>query len=163
MNAVKRGRVLRNLELMLQCEKSVAEFYQTCAKTWPQEFAFWSDLAAGGLVRSMRLQLMEPRVEDSESAADSIRIFNPAALTTFLAWVDTSRERVASGTIDKRGALAIARDLERSPILNEQYLVTRRTDPALANYLLSFATEYGEQTKRIEARLGETFETAKVA
>jgi len=163
MDAVKTGRVLKNLEMMLQCENAVTAFYQTCAKAWPRERVFWSDLAAGSLLRYTRLQLMQPRAENSESAADSIRVFHPGALTTFRAWVESSRVRVHSGEIGMRGGLALARDLERSPIVNEQYLVTRRTDPELADYLLSFATDYGEQTKRIEARLGESFATAKVA
>lgn len=160
MDAIKTGRVLKNLELLLLCENAVADFYQTCARTWPRDFVFWSDLAAAGLVRSLRLHLMQPRAENSEHAAASIRIFTPAALTCFLTWVKTSGARVRSHEIGKRGALAIARDIERSPIVNEQYLVTRRTEPELANYLLSFATDYGEQAKRIEARLGASANAA---
>lgn len=141
MDAVKTERVLRNLELMLRCEDAVAEFYQTCASTWPRESEFWNELVTGGLVRSARLLLMRNRVEDSESAADSIRLFPPAALTTFLAWVERSLARVRSGEIGRYRALSIARDVERSPIVNEQFLLSRATDPDLANSLLSFSED----------------------
>lgn len=160
MDAEKKERVLNNLNLILRCEDAVAVFYQTCAGTWSRDMEFWSELAAGGMVRSTRLHLMRNRVEDSESAADSIRLFPPAAMNTFLTWMERSSARVRSGEIGKCRALAIARDLERSPIVNEQFLVTRGTDPGLANYLLAFATDYDQFKKRIEGYLDQSVTVA---
>lgn len=154
MEAKKLQQVVKNLDLLVSCAEAATIFYQECHRTWPEESAFWSDLAADGMVRTTRLQLMGYRAKDSNGAARSIRIFKPEVLATFLAWIEKNRSGVRSGTIDQRGAAAIARELERSPILNEHYLVGRWTDQPLANYLLSFATDYGKHAQHIEQLLG---------
>ena len=163
MKATELAQILRNMDLLMSCEEAVMDFYQACAEAWPREREFWGDLAADELVHTTRLQLMRDRAEGSAHAARSIRIFPPAALATFRSSVEGSRERVQSRKISHREALAIARDLERSPIVNNHYLVARSAEPGLANYLLSFATDYGEHSQLIEERLNRAVTMERVA
>jgi len=163
MNDQGLDRVFKNIDLLLSCGEAMVEFYQTCAQTWPRESQFWGDLALDEMEHMTRLQLMQQRAKDSKNVAASIRIFSPAALATFHAGATSSRARVRSGEIKKRGALSIAREMERSPIVNDQYLVTRQTEPELANYLLSFATDFDKHTKQIDGRLGTLAGTAQAA
>lgn len=162
MDAKGLQQLVKNLDLLVSCTEAATSFYQECHRMWPEERTFWSDLAADGLVRTTRLQLMGHRAKDSNSAARSIRIFKPEVLATFHAWIEKNRSGVRSGAIGQRAAAAIARELERSPILNEHYVVGRWTDQPLANYLLSFATDYGKHAQHIEQLLGRPA-TARMA
>ncbi|HWR98108.1 MAG TPA: hypothetical protein VN317_06765 [Candidatus Methanoperedens sp.] len=157
------ARVLDNLEALAACGEAAADFYQACADAWPKERDFWSDLAVDEVVQEARLRLMRPRARDSAETAKSVKLYPPAALNGFLAWVKASRDRVRTGDLDRRGALAIARDLERSPIMSEHFRVTRTTGHRIAHYLLGYATEFGEHERRIAARLASEPATARVA
>ncbi len=157
------GRVLGTLDALAACGEAVADFYQSCADVWPDEGDFWSDMAVDEVVQAARLHLMRLRARDSADAAESVRLFSPAAVNGFLAWVKVNRERVRTGRIDRRGALAVARDLERSPIMSEHFRVTRATVERIANYLLAYATEFGDHEQRIAARLSCQLPTALVA
>lgn len=157
------ARVSANLEVLAACEEAVAEFYEACAQAWPEERNFWNDLAVDEMVQAARLHLMRLRAGDSVDVAESVRLFPPPAVQRFIGWVRAGRDRVRTGRLDLRGALAMARDLEQSPIMGEHFRVTRETASRVADYLLAYATEFGDHERRISTRLELELRPARIA
>jgi hypothetical protein len=56
-----KERVSQYLTLLVRCEEAVGEFYRVCAATWPEEAAFWQNLADEELDHAVRLEMVQAR------------------------------------------------------------------------------------------------------
>lgn len=119
--------IVEILQLMVETELAIEEFYNTCARTWKEDAEFWSTIAdeekkhAENITRMKEILLIKPVHFEKN------RPFNPAAIKTIINYIKDNTQKVKQGALEKSRAFFIARDIEQS-LIEQRYGDTLKTD-----------------------------------
>jgi rubrerythrin len=116
------------LDEMEEVEFAAADLYRRFAGSFPADRIFWQGLAAdedghAAMVSDLRASLFR-----NGSPFEVVRL-NAAVLATFRQGIEQHALRLQRGEISRRGALFIARDLEKTMIESGFYRAVRSEKP----------------------------------
>jgi len=112
--------LLDMLDKMAQLELVISGFYQTAAEAFPEDAAFWKDMAKAEVRHAGYLKQIEDILKRKPQEFETGRALNMTATDFFIANVKKSREQLKNGKFNKRQLLFTALDLEQS-ILESKY------------------------------------------
>jgi hypothetical protein len=95
-------------------ELSIGQYYESCAREWPDDRQFWLSIHADELKHAQFYDQISESVREGLINAMPGRRASPAAIKTIQAGIVANTGKVQSHLLSKTQALAIARDLERS-------------------------------------------------
>ncbi len=144
---------LETLALLAQAELAVGRLYGLCAQRWPQYADFWEKLAHREQQHSQYAQMLATLVETKPDEFRQGRNFTPAAINTFIGWVENASARVAKGELDSRKAFFAALDIERSVIKRNFFQIVETDNKELAGFIKKVAAETLEHSRLINTEL----------
>jgi hypothetical protein len=121
--------IQETLEAMREAELAVAELYEACAETWPQDPPCWKELSAEERRHAENLSKMSALLAARPDVFSPGRPFRAAAVRTFIKGVRWNRDRVKSGELDLARFYSVARDLENSLIESRIAEIVITDDP----------------------------------
>lgn len=150
-----KERVSKYLTLLVNCEEAVGTFYRACGEVWPEEAAFWHNLADEELDHAVRLEMIQERIRATPHGIGLVHPYSEGTIQAFLRSVKESTAMVRGGLITRSSALAHARDLEQSRIGSQPLRGLSFDDPRFARYEQEFSAGILEHSQRIVDRLQE--------
>jgi len=156
MDAKELAGVSAYLKLVSEAEKAVAEFYEACAKTWPED-GLWAELAPQEREHSRIALELLAMVEKAPEKFKPLRPLNIKALEIFIAVAADYKQKTSAMAFKKVNALAAARDIERSIIESRYDQTLSSPDPlygTLVTKMISETASHMEKINRSLAALG---------
>lgn len=135
MKIAEVANVLQILESIGRLEVTMAEFYATCAEVWTADSSFWQSLQEEEHQHSQNIEKMAAIITRRQDHFELNRTFNPTAINTFIAYVNSMIQRVREQReprLEPAQVLAIARDMEQSIIEGKYNEIVKTKD---AEYL----------------------------
>lgn len=124
-----RAVVVEILRLMREIELAVADLYRRFAAAFPQDRALWEDLSRDEDGHAETVSALRGLVERTGLPATAGRV-NLATLGTYLKGLEYHVGRLGKGGINRKSALFIALDLEKTLIERAFYATIKCDDPA---------------------------------
>ncbi len=123
------NNLMERLNLMIECELAVAEFYGKCSQAFEKDKSFWDNLAKEEAQHAKIITRLSEAVKKAPQQFQIGKSFPHAALKTFISGIRTNLEKLASGGITEHQAFIIARDIEYA-LIEQQYVQVIKTDNA---------------------------------
>ncbi len=108
--------LIKILELMIQSEMSVEAMYRACNNRWPEDSGLWEKLISEERGHAEIIKKMIEMIATDSTAFSQNRTFHSEALKTFIFGIHENTNKISMGTMDKKRALIISRDIENSII-----------------------------------------------
>lgn len=116
------------LSLMREIELAVADLYRRFAASFPQDRAFWEDLVRDEEGHAETVTALRLHLEKSEVPVAAGRV-NLATLGTYRKGLEYQIGRLKKGELNRKSALFIARDLEKTLVERAFYAAVKSDDP----------------------------------
>ncbi len=127
--------IVKALQLMVEIELAMEEFYNTCAYTWKEDAEFWSSIADEEKKHAENITRMKEILLNKPDRFEKNRLFNPAAIKTTIDYIKDNTQKVRQGALKKDRAFFIARDIEQS-LIEQKYSDVVKTDDFEYNSLI---------------------------
>lgn len=108
--------ILEVFPLLEKLEKTMEEFYTSCASAWPQDAACWESLARQENKHAVYVKKAAELILRSPGEYSAGRAYNPAGVRTVLKGIEENMEKIRERRIPFRRALFLSRDIEKSLI-----------------------------------------------
>ncbi len=119
--------VLNLLEVLMEAELAVSEFYGACADTWDEDKDFWLHLVGEEKKHAENIKKMGAIISRMPDQFTAGRPITPIAVKTFISDLKNKTECCKNGEIQREKILFIARDIEKS-IIESKYAEIVKTD-----------------------------------
>jgi rubrerythrin len=145
------GEILR---LMREIELAVADLYRRFAAAFPQDRALWEDLSRDEDGHAETVSALRGLIGRSELPAAAGRV-NLATIGTYLKGLEDHAGRLRRGEINRRSALFIALDLEKTLIERAFYATIKCDDPAYRALQDRIERETGSHLRKLEDHIAK--------
>lgn len=147
-------RILGVMRLLARCEGSVSRYYRACAVALGDGDGLWSSLAGEEAGHRTLVLLMMERVRKAPSRFRLGDASLEEMLLAFICGVERQRALVEAGAADRRGALVMARDVERCLLEAGMLDFVESTDPMYLDHRRTILAETAEHAARLAGELG---------
>ena len=143
----------QTVELLAQCEEKLAELYQVYADRFPEEAAFWEQLAKEERGHARWVQALLPGVRKRLITFREDRFGSPA----FMLFYDYIVQRLQEirNPITLLGALIVAVDIENTLVEKSFYDVFTTADPESARLLALLSRSSDAHLRRVREKWRE--------
>lgn len=124
--------VLKIISVMIEVEKTVGSFYQSCAEVFLRDSDFWTSLADEESLHADILAQLSKMIARKPHRFEPGKLFSSAALRTFISRILSEKERLSNGTLTMQNALMVAYHLETTII---EYGYTKIIETDESKYL----------------------------
>jgi rubrerythrin len=143
----------REIEVMIDIEKSLSSFYEKCAELFPQDAEFWSDLSKDEQHHANVLKTLAKATLKRARHFEVGKSFGSGSLVTFLNQVRANLARLDCDPLKERDALMIAYHMEGT-LVEQKYAEVLKTDkPEYVNVLEKILDETRMHKKKLVARM----------
>lgn len=119
--------VRKELEVMIEIENSLSEFYQKCGELYPESKKFWSDLSKDETYHADVLTTLAKATLTRARHFKVGKAFGSGSLGSFLNQVRSNGTKLCSDTVTERDALMIAYHMEAT-LIEKKYTEVVITD-----------------------------------
>lgn len=119
--------IRKELEVMVEIENSLSEFYQKCAELYPESGEFWSDLSQDEKYHAQVLMTLTKATLTRAKHFEPGKSFGTGSLRTFLNQARANWERLCSSPMTERDVLMIAYHMEAT-LVEQKYTEVLKTD-----------------------------------
>ena len=116
MNPQTLQQLLKVMEDMADLEVTLANLYQTCSETFPEDKHFWTAIQHQEENHATSLRKIAALVAANPKDFEIDRTFNAAAIRTIKSGIATHIDALKRGEISRAKMMTIARDIEGSLI-----------------------------------------------
>ncbi len=117
----------KEMDVMIEIEKSLSAFYDKCADLFPEGGEFWSDMARDEQHHADVLRILAKATLKRARHFEVGKSFGSGSLATFLNQITANRDRLGSDPLKERDALMIAYHMEGT-LVEQKYTEVLRTD-----------------------------------
>jgi hypothetical protein len=118
---------------LAQNERKIAALYSACAEKWPEDRDFWLMLVAAEEKHAVMIESMSEILMRKPDLFESGRPFNMTAISSSMAWIESNRDKLKKGSLNKEHLLIIARDIEQSILEAKFAEIVRGNDLEYSN------------------------------
>jgi len=123
-------RIVATLKVLLDSELAVADFYDACARQWPQDADFWNEISAQERKHAEWIDQIQGIISSRpDRFSPGTWNGNETVVSTFIKGIRWNTQRIANGEIERPNAFFVARDIE-SAIIESKFHGIVRTDDA---------------------------------
>jgi len=155
MSSQNLERVLPVMKVMEQVERTIANFYEVCAETFPLNREFWERLVEEetGHAEAVK-ELMRAAMENPDMCAigDSSPL---EALESFTARVNTNFEQLRMGHLSEEKALLVAYLMENTFIEGKYAEIIKLKDTYRAKMFAKLSSDSIEHRNRVLKKMRE--------
>jgi hypothetical protein len=145
--------MLDALKALIRLELKVGEFYEACARRWPEDEQFWLAVAHQEEVHARAIERMASLIAKNPALYAPARAIRVAAVNTIVAGIESTMEQLQRGQVVKLRALTTAVDLENSLMEKGFFAMIQTADPAFLQLRHGIIEQTREHKERFETRL----------
>ncbi len=150
--------ILNTLHLMTELEEAMAAFYRTCAQVRGEASEPWLDLAQEERCHAEYVTRMASLIAECPDRFERRRNLNPAAIRTFLDYVESTTERLRRRELpatDLTRLLSMAYDMEQSILESKFGEIVRSTDTKFQALMREIMADTAAHRERLGRLLAE--------
>lgn len=136
------------IELLIECELTISNLYEVCAKSFPKLESFWMELSIEEIKHASILKEVASKV-DNKTVFLKEKRFHPRPVEISIEYAQDITKRVAEGNLDLLGTLSLAYDIESSVIESQYYQVFAGKSAEFNKYLKQVRDESNGHRRRI--------------
>lgn len=163
MTAAAMKRCLEAMDLMVQAEMAVADFYLRCLECFPENASFWSLLAKEELAHA---DIIAKLAELVRIHLGEFTIGNPIPLTatnSFIARIRSDVDKVRHGELTEKDAFLIAYYIEGTVIELSYVEVINTNNQTYLSLMNDVFADTMKHKKRVVKKLSQTKSRRKTA
>ncbi len=141
------------LNLLIEAELEMAEFYKTCKEVYVVPEDFWEELVKAELRHGKNIEKMKEIVNIKHELFTLNRPIKKEGVNTFIKYIEEQKNRVIRGELDELKLLYIARDIEQSIIENKFYEIVSTNDVEFNNLTRFVLQDTNYHKERITQRI----------
>lgn len=104
------------IQLLINLELAMGEFYQTCSRRWPEDGPFWKAICEQELQHAAYLRKLSDSIAAQPETFALGRNVNHFAINTVISGIKKNTELVKSNALTKIKTLYVSRDMENSAL-----------------------------------------------
>jgi len=163
MTAAAMKRCLEAMDLMVQAEMAVADFYLGCLECFPENASFWSLLAKEELAHA---DIIAKLAELVRIHSGEFTIGNPiplAAINSFIARIRSDVDKVRHGELTEKDAFLIAYHIEGTVIELSYVEIINTNNQTYLSLINDVLADTMKHKKRVVKKLSQTKSRRKTA
>lgn len=145
--------ILEVIKAMEEVERSMAEFYRTCAECCSEEQELFTQIASEEKLHEQYLQKIAEMVSTKPSEFMLNRPFNIPAIRTFISFIKETEGKIKGKTISEDRALYLAKDFEDSTLEQYFHQFVKSDDLAFQNLVREIINQTKEHRKKIDQEI----------
>jgi len=145
--------ILNVLSFMAEAEEVLAELYHACGQVWDDGHAFWSDIEEEERKHVRNIETMKDIISRKPERFEKGRPFNVMAAQTVIKGVRSNIEKVRAGTLQRKNALFMARDIEQSIMENRYGEIVKTDDVEYLGLMKEIVTDTAAHKGRIDSEI----------
>jgi hypothetical protein len=163
MTELSLKNCLEAMDLMVQAELAVADFYLGCLERFPENVSFWSVLAKEELAHADVIAKLAELVRiqpDEFTVGNSIPL---TAINSFTSRIQSHVDKVRHGELTEKDAFLIAYHIESTVIELSYVEVINTNNQEYLSLMNDVVADTMKHKKRVVKKLGQTKNRSKIA
>lgn len=145
--------ILDVLSFMADVERALAELYHACGETWDDGHGFWSGIEDEENKHARNIESMKDIISRKPERFEKGRPFNIMAAQTLIRGIRGNIDKVRTGTIQRKNALFMARDMEQSMMEQRYGEVVKTEDIEYLGLMKEIISDTVTHKARIDAEI----------